>query len=245
MAHITRIIASTTVLLIGLLLPHSVQAAGLEPGTPITPIENTYTDAEQTLIDWAIHRFLSAGLTPPSADFVFHPSAIDCYGHVGLYYPQSDTVHMCRLDKHSILHELAHAWVHENLTSTAKAAFVTSRDLMTWNDHDKPWELRGTEHAAETIAWALLDRNRLVRWVGEDGAESYRLLTIPDSGPAELASAFELLTGVEPTERLLDDPSREASQTSANPEAHRESRRSGSRLETADRRLVTAARPSF
>ena len=220
MAHTTRIITTgTTVLLMGLLigplLPHSVQAAGSEPGTVKTPMENTYTDAERTLIDWATHRFVSAGLTPPSVVFVFHPSTIDCDGRVGLYYRQSDTLHMCRLDKHTILHELAHAWVDQNLTSATKAAFVTSRDLTTWNGPDTPWELRGTEHAAETIAWALLDRNRLVRWVGEDGGESYRLLTIPDSGPAQLASAFELLTGAEPTERLLDDPRREAAQTVA------------------------------
>lgn len=226
MAHTTRIITTaTTVLLMGLLivpLPmHSVQAAGSESDTVNTPIENAYSDAERTLIDWATHRFVSAGLTPPSVVFVFHPSTIDCDGHVGLYYRQIDTLHMCRLDKHTILHELAHAWVDENLTSSTKAAFVTSRDLTTWNGHDEPWELRGTEHAAETIAWALLDRNRLVRWVGEDGDESYRLLTIPDSGPTELARAFELLTHAEPTERLLDDPRREASQTVANPEAHR------------------------
>ena len=142
MARTTRIIASTTVLLIGLLLPHSVQAAGSEPGTPKTPIENTYTDAEQTLIDWATHRFVSAGLTPPSAVFVFHSSSIDCYGHVGLYYPQSNTVHMCRLERHSILHELAHAWVQENLTSTTKAAFVTSRYALGAARHGA----RGRDH---------------------------------------------------------------------------------------------------
>jgi hypothetical protein len=238
MSRITAMTSATTVLLIGLLiglpLPRSVQASGSENGIVETPFEGSYTDAEKTLIDWATQRFVSAGLTPPAVVFVFHASTIDCYGHVGLYYTKSNTLHMCRLDKPTILHELAHAWLHENLTATTIVAFVTSRDLATWNGSDEPWKLRATEHAAEIISWALLDRNRLVRWVGEDGHESYRLLTIPNSSPAKLAEGFELLTGAVPAERLLDDPRRAAFLAVDSPESRRGSQRGDTRLDTAD-----------
>lgn len=241
MARNTTTAMATTVLLMGLLiglpLPKSVRASGSESGIVKTPLENDYTDAERTLIDWATLRFVSAGLTPPSVVFVFHPSTIDCYGHVGLYYAKSDTLHVCRLDKPTILHELAHAWLDENLTTATIATFVTSRDLTTWNGAEESWELRATEHAAEIIAWALLDRNRLVRWVGEDGEESYRLLTVPRSSPAELADGFELLTGTEPAERLLDDPRRAAPLVVDNPESRRGQQRSDTRLDTADWRF--------
>lgn len=184
-----------------------------------------------------MQRFVSTGLTPPSVDFIFHPSTFDCYGHVGHYYVKTDTIHVCRLDKSAMLHELAHAWLHENLAAATITAFIRSRNLTSWNAQDGSWKVRGTEHAAEIIAWALLDRNRLVRWVDEDRVESYRLLTIPNSSPAELADGFELLTGKEPSERLLDNPSREASLSDDDPEAHRGPQHGDSQLEASDREL--------
>jgi hypothetical protein len=210
MRQITTAITATALLLTGLLigsvLPTSAQSKELASAKVVPLIESDTTDEQRALIDWATRRFAMAGLTPPSVEFVFHSSSLDCSGHIGLYYANSDTIHLCRLDNSAILHEMAHAWARQNLATATIAQFVSSRDLAAWNDQDEPWSLRGTEHAAEIIAWALLDHNRLVRWIANDGDETYKLLSIPDSSSDRLSDGFELLTGMQATARLLDNP---------------------------------------
>ena len=48
--------------------------------------------------------------------------------------------------------------------------------------------------------WALSDTDRTVRWV-DDGNESRRLLSIPNSSPEELLAAYELMVGKVPQRR--------------------------------------------
>lgn len=185
--------------------PDLVQAASL-----VAPAEDAIgqplTAEQQELVGWALSRFSEAGLDLPSVEFVFHQDSRSCYGHVGLYYRDRTSLHMCRLDKRTMLHELAHAWANEALTETARAAFVAHRGLETWNDQTVDWELRGTEHAAEIVTWSLMDRNIQVPFVETPGAAmTYRLLTIPASSPDELVSAYEVLTGRTPVFRQPSD----------------------------------------
>jgi hypothetical protein len=54
--------------------------------------------------------------------------------------------------------------------------------LEIWAGPLAPWELRGSEHAAETISWALFDRE-------------LDLVTIPNAGPAAIEASYRILTG--------------------------------------------------
>jgi hypothetical protein len=63
--------------------------------------------------------------------------------------------------------------------------FMELRGITDWNDLNQPWKERGTEQAAEVIAWGL----------GE-GEVSPLLPEPPDT--ANLIAAYVLLTGQQP-----------------------------------------------
>lgn len=69
---------------------------------------------------------------------------------------------------------------------------------------DHSWARRGTEHRAETIAWALSDEPRHVNWVEyrEDGRDetTYRILTIGVNVEVLLTNS-KTFTGLEPLYR--------------------------------------------
>ena len=175
--------------------------------TTLTSLSPSLTVEQQDLVVWAMDRFVANGLDLPPIETEFSPSTIDCMGHKGLYYAAERRLHMCAMDKRTMLHELAHAWANVALSKADRQRFVELRGLNTWNDRGEAWKERGTEHAAETIAWALMDEPIHVRWV-EDGIESFRLLTIPDSDVNSLAAGFEALTS-------FDSPYRHASEVQA------------------------------
>lgn len=110
---------------------------------------------QRDLLDWAKNRFRRAGLKFPEVDIRFHPDLVACDGHVEFFNGTTESLHMCRIDKKSILHELAHAWTHSNLTDRQRSEFTALRGLEAWNDHNLEWSERATEHAAETIAWGI------------------------------------------------------------------------------------------
>ncbi len=173
MAHaptVIRSIAALTVL---------VAALGSGAGSPGEP---SRTVEQQTLIDFGLSRFDAQGLELPDVEIVFHDSLLPCHGHKGIYRAEIQRLEMCSLDKATMLHELAHAWANRHLTVEEMKAFVTWRGLDSWNDHDDVWERRGTEHVAETIAWALLDDPNHVKWVETqpDGSQTatHRILSL-------------------------------------------------------------------
>ncbi len=172
----------------------------------------------EPMLAWALDRFRLAGLELPELDIIVHGSTADCGGHVGYYVTSTNQLHVCRLDKKSVLHELAHAWADHNLTDRDRRAFVQLRGLADWNDHGQDWNQRATEHAAETLTWALMDRETTVRWIDGDGTETRRLLRIEESSPDELAAAYRLLTGDDAPFRVSDA---EASRPTFSPELHR------------------------
>lgn len=127
----------------------------------------------------------------------------------GRYYQQTRTLEMCSLEKDIMLHELAHAWANHNLTDEEKEELTIFRGLRAWNDHDLAWEERGTEHAAEIVAWALLDEPNHVRWIETttegEVVESFRLLTIENSDVEAMVEAFHFLTGQDPIFRSVEE----------------------------------------
>jgi hypothetical protein len=107
-----------------------------------------------------------------------------------------------------MLHELAHAWANESLSERAKEDFLSSRGLETWNDHHAPWDQRGTEHVAGTIAWGLADDPHHVKWVDTlpNGATATTHLILTLGVDVEtLVEDFKILTGMEPVFRHPDE----------------------------------------
>lgn len=219
MSHFSSRLWTMTFVVLGLVIPSSTGAEHLSPTSSMpgpgladtSTVESDRLDPTQReLVAWATSRFDAAGLVFPSVAFIFRDDLSECDGHVGLFYPESHLLLLCRLDKKSMLHELAHAWAADNLDADARDAFVRFRNLDNWNDHETSWDERGTEHAAEILTWGLMDRNMLVPWITESASGqkqgTYRLLTIEDSDPDQLVDAYRLLTSRIPDERVSDDP---------------------------------------
>lgn len=179
---------------------------------------------QQALVDFALGRFEAQGLSLPKVEFVFHETLMPCHGHKGMYHKKTRTLEMCSMDKHTMLHELAHAWANENLTTAQMDEFVSFRGLDSWNDHDHAWERRGTEHVAETIAWALMDEPGHVKWVEtlEDGSieTTHRILTLGVDVEI-LHENFEIITGQIPMFRDPGEWSTEATEAKTSPELAR------------------------
>ena len=81
------------------------------------------------------------------------------------------------------LHELAHAWIDDHVSTDTRKAFLELAGLESWASADVAWGDRGVELAASTMAWGLLD---VESWLN------------PKLGPhtcAELTELFGLLVG--------------------------------------------------
>lgn len=170
-----------------------VDATSASAGTP--------TDVERELVEWAQARFADAGMElPDDLVITFHRDAEPCEGNHGTYRTGTpDRVRICRnhddaviedrLRRHALLHELAHAWTDHHLADERRAAFLELRGAESWNDRTDDWHDRGTEQAAEIIAWGLLDQQ-----IG--------FLGIHDTTCDQLHAGFVALTASEPTAGL-------------------------------------------
>ena len=147
-------------------------------------------DSDAALARWARSRFERAGLDLPDLSLAFHDDLDECHGLYG-WFRTSSPVHIdiCGFNanrflpapKRLILHELAHAWTHENIDEESKRLFLQDRGSTSWHDESTPWEERGFEQAAEIIAWALMDEERTIR-------------TLPELDPSTIRQAYQLLT---------------------------------------------------
>ena len=155
------------------------------------PLTFTGADAnDEAAVDWALHRFRTAGLRElPPLEVHVHRSREACNGGLGLYY--MNRIDLCTKDSSEpyarkyALHEIAHAWADVNVDPGVMRRFMDVRGVGTWNDKRVPWKERGTEQAAEIITWALGD--------GEIGPQ------LPEPLEAgTLAELYELLTGRAP-----------------------------------------------
>lgn len=192
-----------------------------EPEVEKSAVTSQLTAGEQALVDFALGRFETQGLELPEVDFVFHDSLLPCDGHKGMYHKTPRKLEMCSMDKRTMLHELAHAWANASLTSAQMSSFVSWRNLDSWNDHDHAWERRGTEHVAETIAWALLDDPNHVKWVEtfDDGSRrtTYRVLTL-NADVHDLVENFKMITGQDPVFRHAGEWELDETSTEFSPE---------------------------
>jgi hypothetical protein len=163
-------------------------AWGGEPGLEVGPGVVVFAEdpAHQELARWAMARFGRAGLDVPTVQIRFHADTAGCGGHMG--YARDGQVDVCtvlvnEMARRNLLHEMGHIWVDQHVPDTRREQFLDLRGLSSWNSSTDPWQERGYEQAAETMAWALGDRILSAQ--------------IPDNEPAQLATAFEVLTGTQ------------------------------------------------
>jgi hypothetical protein len=108
-------------------------------------------------LHWAVGRFTDMGFALPPLDVTFHNDRADCHGFNGTYQLEGEiaVIDICVTKRHTILHELGHAWEAQAVTDETRVEFMAYRGLTSWSDQDVEWDERGIEQAAVTIAMVL------------------------------------------------------------------------------------------
>ena len=159
------------------------------------PEQVIHTDNPELMIlgEWALGRYTQAGLDLPSLDIYFHDDKEPCRGYSALHTrtESGSLINVCSHNRTpkvegTILHEIGHAWAGHNLTDSQRQAFVDSQGLEAWNNKETSWNERGTEQAAEIVAWGLGEYQGRPRW-------------IPNNDLDSLTAAFQQLTSTSPT----------------------------------------------
>ena len=135
----------------------------------------------------AVEKFDTAGWPLTNTEVRFDVDA--CDGPVRAFHAFEHGHHvvvMCAETELTLLHELAHVWSDLYLDEAQRAEWVELRGLESW--HEGEWRDRGTEHAAEIIAFGLYDTPHVPRAIGNN---DYRTVT----------EAFEWLMGMPPVHR--------------------------------------------
>jgi hypothetical protein len=146
------------------------------------------TPEQRSLAAWALERYERAGLALPSLtiDFAGRDQAACDGSPARTYFDETPMVKMCWNDRFMLLHELGHVWVAQNVPPAEHDAFMQMRDdVSVWTGTAVPWSERGFEHAANVIAWGLLEKPYPISRTYPNDKES-------------LLTAFEFLTGREP-----------------------------------------------
>jgi hypothetical protein len=99
-----------------------------------------------------------------------------CGGNAGSFVPSLRIINICDQEPLVLLHELAHTWTQAHLTEQDRSEYVSAGGFESWNDKETVWSRRGSEHAADTIAWSLLEEP-IMSWA-------------PDGAIAELNAAY-------------------------------------------------------
>jgi hypothetical protein len=186
---------TTTALVLALSLNGDVLTPGpddtAEPEPTVIAIEAPTKDYAEH-VRWALRRLNRVGIELPTMTIVFHDNYEACGMRQGVLHIVGDeiTLHECERLPHdirrSLLHELVHAWDYgtDSLTPDAREDFLRLRDLEAWEGTHLDWNARGAEHAAEIVAWGLMEaRIRIPSSVWHVGSndtdtlsEAYRLL---------------------------------------------------------------------
>ena len=59
----------------------------------------------------------------------------------------------------TLIHELGHGWAHTTLDTNTEDTMLDFWGLESWRDGNDNWKDRGTERAAQTIAFSLTLNN--------------------------------------------------------------------------------------
>ena len=169
------------------------------------------SDDLEDLVLWGLGRFGTAGLSPPSVESVTFGPVPACVGAAGVVVEVDggppDLVHcadahtacepsaaVCdRFDvsaRFGLLHELAHVWLLEHIGGEAQERYVELVGADAWRDAAVAWHLRGVEHAAEIMAWGLMDELVDLARIGDPScaASSAAFSQLTDRSPARTCS---------------------------------------------------------
>jgi hypothetical protein len=143
------------------------------------------TEEQRALLAWALKQYEKAGLDLPTLQFHLAGDEVECGGNTGLFVLGSTPwrIILCSGERLVFLHEIGHAWAEYTLTESERVEYVEQRGMESWNDPDTSWRARGSEDAANTLAWGLVDDP--IRGMAPDGPLAQKNL------------AFRLLTGVD------------------------------------------------
>jgi hypothetical protein len=152
---------------------------------PLTNSVTGGTARQRELAAWALEQYRSAGLDLPVLQVHLHSDPAECKGNRGLFSSGSTPwkVTVCTEDQMVYLHEIGHGWSESNLSEDERSGYVEERGLESWNDPDTAWGDRGSEDAANTLAWGLVD----------DPISDM----LPDGPLAQRNEAFRMLTGID------------------------------------------------
>ncbi len=139
--------------------------------------------------EWGLGRFEAAGLQLPTLIIEFSTQGVDeCDGAPARTYLNESpiVVKMCWNNRFMLLHELGHVWEALNVSAGKHEPFMAMRsDVTSWAGLDVEWVQRGREHAANVIAWGLLEN-------------PYPISRTYPNDPDSLCAAFQFLTGIDP-----------------------------------------------
>lgn len=199
-----------------ILLP--VIAILLQSGTTTSQYDVTIEAQEsgqQEMAEWAIDRYAEAGFDLPQLVITFAGRDLsDCDGAPGRVYLDHDPIEirMCWNSELVLLHELAHVWEAHNVAAAEHEPFMAMRaGVVSWASLDVAWSERGREHAANVIAWGLLE-------------DPYPISRTYPNDPDSLRAAFQFLTDREPLHdggAAIQLPDRSLSAGRSNPSLER------------------------
>jgi hypothetical protein len=117
-------------------------------------VADTIENAER--VETALDRFEAAGWPLDNLEIRTDAQG-GCSGHAGVHFMEDDhhVVEVCADTDWVIYHELGHVWSALYLDDADRRAWVELRGLDAWSD--APYDERGTEHAANIIAFGLSD----------------------------------------------------------------------------------------
>ena len=196
----------TTATPFGLLTRDHEEAISTPPaviaGPVITAPTITYlnapSDDQRRVVEWAVARYVEAGLELPDLEISF---PVTCGGKAGRYLVGQNTIELCRPQRKLVLHELAHAW--DDNSSLDRLAFLQERGLDHW--YEQPGQRSnesGGEQLALVVTWGLMDvdiTHPVAEWAGQPIDEGRRQLPgLADGTPRVLTELFVQLTGTSP-----------------------------------------------
>jgi hypothetical protein len=161
----------------------------VEVGEPaVEPTSTTVTggtEQQRALVAWALQQYENAGLDLPVLQFHLALDPSTCGGNRGFFALGTTPwlITLCTEERIVFLHEVGHAWSAYTLTPSERAEYVEQQEMESWNDPETPWRARGSEDAANILAWGLID-------------DQIRGMT-PDGRLAHKNEAFHLLTGID------------------------------------------------
>jgi hypothetical protein len=156
----------------------------------------------EALLAWGIGRFADGGLPVPAVQSITFGPVPACEGRTGVVHENDDggpDLVVCmdafdsctpsreectgfnRSTRLALLHELGHVWLLVHVDDATAEELMTITGARAWRSAAVPWHERGVEHAAEILAWGLMDEPIELARIGRPSChvivDAYRELT--------------------------------------------------------------------